>query len=146
MINTLRGVQPVNVRPVRKASPAKRPSDTGDAPSYTRVSRMGVSLCMIVRNEAENLRPCLEGMASLFRELHIVDTGSTDDTPAIARSLGAHVGHFAWCDDYAAARNASMAHATEPWIFWLDADDRVDAENQGPKYTGLDADGKAEKV
>jgi hypothetical protein len=36
---------------------------------------------------------------------------------------------FPWCDDFAAARNESIRHATKPWIFWLDADDVLD-ENQ----------------
>src|SRR6476660_1021776 len=90
-----------------------------------------VSLCMIVRNEEANLRPCLEPVRSLFHEMIVVDTGSTDRTRLIAAELGARVVEFPWCDDFAAARNESLRHATGDWIFWLDADDRVEASQAG---------------
>ena len=92
---------------------------------------------MIVRNEAANLPACLASCADLFDELVIVDTGSTDETKAIAlQALDKHgnpasVFDFAWCDDFSAARNESLRHATGDWIFWMDADDRLDDENKG---------------
>jgi tetratricopeptide (TPR) repeat protein len=89
--------------------------------------RPTVSLCLIVRDEEANLAKCLEGVGGLFDEMIIVDTGSVDGTKAIAESFGAKVFDFPWIDDFAAARNESRRHATGQWIFWLDADDRVDA-------------------
>jgi tetratricopeptide (TPR) repeat protein len=59
----------------------------------------------------------------------VVDTGSRDDTPAVARRLGARVFHFPWCGDFSAARNASVDRARGEWIFWMDADDTIDADN-----------------
>lgn len=88
------------------------------------------SLCLIVRNEAANLRACVQPVLPLFDELVIVDTGSSDNTREVAEELGAKVIDFEWCDDFSAARNAALAHATGDWIFWLDADDRIDAENR----------------
>ena len=41
-------------------------------------------------------------------------------------SFGARVFHFAWIDDFAAARNAALAHATGDYAFWLDADDLIE--------------------
>ena len=61
----------------------------------------------------------------------MVDTGSTDRTREIAAENGARVFEFAWCDDFAAARNESLRHATGQWIFWLDGDEWLDAENHG---------------
>jgi glycosyltransferase involved in cell wall biosynthesis len=90
------------------------------------VTAMRVSLCMIVRNEEMNLEACLGSAAGLTEELVVVDTGSTDRTKEIARAYGARVFDFPWCDDFSAARNASIGHATGDWIFWLDADDRLD--------------------
>lgn len=95
----------------------------------SRTKRATVSLCMIVRNEARNLPDCLSNVADLFDQIVIVDTGSVDETRNIARRWTTHVHDFAWCDDFAAARNESLRHATGNWIFWLDADDRLDAEN-----------------
>lgn len=91
--------------------------------------RPKISLCMIVRDESKNLRACLEPVADLFDEMIVVDTGSTDDTRQIAAQLGARVVDFPWCDDFSAARNCSLDHATGDYIFWLDADDRIDATN-----------------
>jgi glycosyltransferase involved in cell wall biosynthesis/Flp pilus assembly protein TadD len=89
-----------------------------------------VSLCMIVKNEEANLSGCLDCVADLVDEIVIVDTGSTDDTKKVAARYGARVFDFLWCDDFAAARNESLRHAAGDWIFWLDADDRVDLENR----------------
>lgn len=91
-------------------------------------ARPRLSLCMIVRNEAHRLGNCLESVRGLVDELVIVDTGSTDDTVELARRHGAVLGHFAWCDDFAAARNHSLSLATGDWILWLDADDLLPAE------------------
>lgn len=88
------------------------------------------SLCMIVRNEAANLRACLQPVMPLFDEVIVVDTGSQDETRQIATDLGAKVVDFEWCDDFAAARNHAIEQATGDWVCWLDADDRLDAENR----------------
>jgi GT2 family glycosyltransferase/predicted Zn-dependent protease len=89
-----------------------------------------VSLCMMVKNEEKNLPACLESAADLVDEIVVVDTGSTDKTKQVAERLGARVYDFTWVDSFAAARNASLHHATGDWIFWLDADDRVDETNR----------------
>jgi glycosyltransferase involved in cell wall biosynthesis len=54
-----------------------------------------------------------------------VDTGSTDRTIEIAREFGAEVHSFAWCDDFSAARNAALEHATGDWILIIDADEEL---------------------
>lgn len=93
-----------------------------------------VSLAMIVRDEEANLPACLSSCAGLFDEMVIVDTGSTDSTKAISEAardkhgLPARVFDFPWCDDFTAARNESLRHATGDWIFWMDADDRIEPE------------------
>ena len=90
---------------------------------------MSTSLCMIVRDEESNLRLCLERVRRLVDELVVVDTGSSDGTVRVATECGARVFDFPWCDDFAAARNESLQRATGDWVLWLDADDRLDAEN-----------------
>lgn len=89
-----------------------------------------VSLIMIVRNEERNLADCLDSVKELFDEIVVVDTGSTDGTRAIATHFGARVFDFPWIDDFSAARNEALRHAHGDWIFWLDADDRVDEVNR----------------
>jgi tetratricopeptide (TPR) repeat protein len=85
---------------------------------------------MIVRNEEKNLSLCLEPLRSLVDEVIVVDTGSTDNTRQVAEQLGAKVFDFPWVDDFSAARNESLRHATGDWVMWLDADDRLDSEAQ----------------
>jgi glycosyltransferase involved in cell wall biosynthesis len=87
---------------------------------------------MIVRDEQHNLEACLSPVADLFDEIIIIDTGSRDRTIEIARRFTSHVHHFLWCDDFSAARNESLKHATGDWIFWLDADDRVRPAHLAP--------------
>jgi glycosyltransferase involved in cell wall biosynthesis len=100
------------------------------AESSTPAIRPGVSLTMIVKNEEQNIATCLESVHDLVDEIIVVDTGSTDATKSIAASLGARVFDFPWVDDFAAARNESIRHATRQWVFCLDADDRLDEENR----------------
>jgi tetratricopeptide (TPR) repeat protein len=88
--------------------------------------RVRLSLCMIVKNEAENLGPCLTRLKPVLDEIILVDTGSSDDTREVARRLGAKVFDFPWRDDFSAARNESLRHATGDYILWLDGDDRLD--------------------
>ncbi len=88
------------------------------------------SLCMIVKNEAAVLPACLDSVRDLVAEMIVADTGSSDQTRQIAAERGACVLDFAWCDDFAAARNASLAHATGDWVFWLDADESLDEANR----------------
>jgi glycosyltransferase involved in cell wall biosynthesis len=84
---------------------------------------------MIVRNEAHQLAECLGPVADLFDEIVIVDTGSSDETPKVAAQFTSHLFHAPWRDDFSAARNESLRHATSDWIFWLDADDRISPDN-----------------
>ncbi len=84
---------------------------------------MRLSFYAIVKNEQQNLPRCLESVRPYVDELVIVDTGSEDETIAIARDYGAEIRHFAWCDDFAAARNFALTQVTGDWILTLDADE-----------------------
>ena len=91
-----------------------------------------LSACLIVRDEAEMLPDCLASLRGIADEIVVVDTGSTDDTPEIARRAGAEVSHFEWCDDFAAARNAALAQAHGRWVLQIDADERLMAPGGRP--------------
>ena len=85
---------------------------------------------MIVKDEEANLPDCLASTADLVDEIIVVDTGSTDRTKEVAASFGAKVFDFPWCDSFAEARNESLKHAAADWVFWPDADDRLDEDNR----------------
>ncbi len=89
-----------------------------------------VSLCMIVRNEAQNIRRCLESVAGAVDEIIVVDTGSTDETCQIAREAGARVYRFLWNENFSDARNFSLEQAKGDWILFLDADEELAGESR----------------
>ena len=84
---------------------------------------MKLSVCYIVRNEAKVLERSLKSILAVADEIIVVDTGSTDETKAIALRYTANVFDFAWADDFSLARNVSFAHATGNYVMWMDADD-----------------------
>lgn len=89
-----------------------------------------ISLCMIVKDEAESLPRCLQSVEGAVDEIIVVDTGSSDGTPDIAREWGARVIDFVWQDDFAMARNAGLDAATGHWILFLDADEALDESDR----------------
>jgi len=82
---------------------------------------------MIVRDAAALLPACLSSVRDIVDEMLIADTGSTDDTIAIASQFGARVFSIPWTDDFAAARNLCLAQAKSDWILSLDADEHLDS-------------------
>ena len=89
-----------------------------------------IALVMIVRNEAESIARCLLSAQGAVDEMIVLDTGSTDATISIARDLGAKVFEWAWRDDFAAARNMALSHATADWCLVLDADEWLLCDGQ----------------
>ena len=88
-----------------------------------------ISLCMIVKNEADVLRRCLVSIADLMDEIIIVDTGSTDRTKEIASEFTDRIYDYVWQDDFAAARNFAFSKASMEYIYSADADEVVDYFN-----------------
>ncbi|MFC1558488.1 tetratricopeptide repeat protein [candidate division KSB1 bacterium] len=89
-----------------------------------------LSLCMIVKDEAENLPACIQSVKDLVDEMIVVDTGSKDETVKAAEESGARVFSYKWNDDFSAARNESLKYAIGEWILVLDADEVIDKANK----------------
>jgi GT2 family glycosyltransferase/tetratricopeptide (TPR) repeat protein/SAM-dependent methyltransferase len=122
--------------PTRSESPAlKVRAATGGGLLLVRDAVI-LSMCMIARDNGRTLEAALTSIKPWVDEMVVVDTGSKDKTPDIARRLGARVFHFPWCDDFSAARNESVRLARGQWIFWMDSDDTID-ETNGPQLRDL---------
>ncbi len=93
-----------------------------------------ISLCMIVKDELDNLKKNLSPLVGGFPEVIVIDTGSTDGTGPYVDSLADHarVIDFTWADDFSAARNQYLKAATCKWIYWMDADEQLD-----PSYVAI---------
>jgi len=97
-----------------------------------------LSLCMIVRENAKTLRPCLQSIRPWVDEMVIINTGSKDETPQIVEQFGGRLLYFPWVDNFSAARNESLNHARGKWLFWMDSDDTIDEENSGMYRTDFE--------
>lgn len=82
-----------------------------------------LSLCMIVKNEENNIAECLKKIKSFVDEIVIVDTGSIDNTKEKAKEFTDKIFDFEWCNDFSKARNFSIEKASNDWILVLDADE-----------------------
>jgi glycosyltransferase involved in cell wall biosynthesis len=87
-----------------------------------------ISATIVARNEADKLARALRSLACAD-EIVLVDSGSTDATPAIAASHGARVIHQPW-QGYVAQKNLATSLAQHEWILSLDADEEFDDEAQ----------------
>lgn len=84
-----------------------------------------LSVCMIVKNESQHLENTLRSIAQYVDDIVVVDTGSTDNTKAIAQRFTAKVHDFTWISDFAAARNFSLSFAKHDWVLVVDADEEI---------------------
>lgn len=87
------------------------------------MTRPPISVTLITLNEAEKIRSAIESVA-WAEEVIVVDSGSTDQTVAIAQSLGAKVVYNAWMG-YGQQKNFAQSLATHSWVLNIDADEVV---------------------
>ncbi|GEM_PF-213115 len=89
-----------------------------------------VVAALIVRDEQDNLGACLDSIDSFVDGVVVCDTGSRDDTIAIAAERGASVIEREWLDDFAWARNQALAEIDDcTWVLWIDADERLTCDD-----------------
>ncbi len=113
----------------RRGKPPRPGTAPGALPSASLPDRRGelsISLCMIVKNESRLIAECLRRARSIASQLVVVDTGSEDDTAALAAAEGAEVYHHPWPGHFSAARNLSLQYARNDWVLILDGDELLD--------------------
>jgi glycosyltransferase involved in cell wall biosynthesis len=88
---------------------------------------MTLSVIIIVKNESRNIGECIESVA-FADEIIVVDSGSTDDTCAIAQAKGARVTQTTDWPGFGRQKNRALDLASQDWVLSIDADERVTAE------------------
>ena len=87
--------------------------------------RPRIAATLIMRNESRCIARCLDNVRPHVDAMVVLDTGSTDDSVAIARACGAQVHHLDWPGDFSAARNHVLALADADWNLIVDADEWI---------------------
>ena len=102
------------------------------AKATTSAEKLPVSVIVAARNEERNLPRCLEALKNVG-EVYVIDSGSIDDTPEIARSYGAKVVQFHYRGGWPKKRQWAMENLplAFDWIFLVDADEALTPELEG---------------
>jgi glycosyltransferase involved in cell wall biosynthesis len=98
-----------------------------------------LSVIVITKNEADNIRACLESVA-WADEFIVVDSGSNDDTVNICKELGALVHTTADWPGFGMQKNRALSHATGEWVLSMDADERVTPDLKSQIIKALEDD------
>jgi glycosyltransferase involved in cell wall biosynthesis/Tfp pilus assembly protein PilF len=119
-----------NKAELKNGQAANELAETIKSFSFDTTRKPRLTVCMIVKNEEKFLGQCLQSIRDAATQIVVVDTGSTDKTVDIAKAYGAEVHHIAWNNDFSAARNAALEHATGDWVLSLDADEELLPEHK----------------
>ena len=84
----------------------------------------GLSVAIIACNEAHRIARCLQSVA-FADQIVVLDSGSTDDTVAIARGLGADVEVTPDWPGFGPQKNRALARCRYRWVLSIDADEQV---------------------
>jgi len=88
-----------------------------------------LSVIVIAKNEAKLIGDCLRSVVNFADEIVLVDSGSTDKTPQIAKKFGAKVIYLPSEKlEFARWRNIGLRQAKGEWVFYLDADEKFTPE------------------
>jgi len=112
--------------------------------SATAHAKLPLSGVVIARNEADRIGRCVASLARICREVIVLDSGSEDATAAVAAAAGARVEQQPWLG-FASQKNAAIAHAAQPWVLTLDADEWL-ADGTADRLRALFANGDVERA
>lgn len=84
---------------------------------------MMLSVVIITKNEAHNIRRCLESV-KWADEIIVIDSGSDDETVSIAKEYTSHVWVMDW-QGYGVQKQRALEKATGQWVLNLDADESL---------------------
>lgn len=86
-----------------------------------------ISLAVTSLNEEKRLPACLRSAEGMYREIILVDSGSTDETLGIASAAGARIIRQEWLG-HSAQKQVALDACTQPWVLILDCDEELSPE------------------
>lgn len=92
------------------------------------MSRPSIAVALIVKNEAQHLKACLETVHDWVDEIVVLDSGSSDQTEEVARLFTDKFYVNADWPGFGAQRRLAQSYVESDYILWLDADERVTPE------------------
>lgn len=107
-------------------------------------AKLPLSGVVIAKDEGDRIGRCVASLAALCSDVVVLDSGSGDDTVAVATAAGARVEQQPWLG-FAAQKNAAIARATQPWVLLLDADEWLD-DAAAARLRALFASGEVERA
>lgn len=90
------------------------------------MSKLDMTLCLIVKNEADYVETCIKSVLHLIDTILIADTGSIDTTVEICKKYTEHVERISFENGFSYARNHLVKQVKTKWILFLDADEYFD--------------------
>jgi glycosyltransferase involved in cell wall biosynthesis len=88
---------------------------------------ISISVVILTKNEAHHIGRCLRALKGLSDDIHVLDSGSTDNTVELAQQHGARVSHVTW-QGYSETKNSGNLNAKHDWILSVDADEEINEE------------------
>jgi hypothetical protein len=98
--------------------------------------REGVTGVVMVRDDANRLKRCLESLGPMVDEIIVLDTGSTDDSVKVAKASGARVMEIEWPNAFDEALNVLLDAVETRWTLRLDSDEWLEPD-QAPALKQL---------
>ncbi len=86
--------------------------------------RPQLTVAILTKNEAHHIEACVRS-ASFADQIVVVDSGSTDGTVELAKSLGAQTFSYTDWQGFAVQRNRLLMHTSGDYVFFLDADEVI---------------------
>tara|TARA_A100001015_G_scaffold279881_1_gene341454 strand:- start:127 stop:894 length:768 start_codon:yes stop_codon:yes gene_type:complete len=86
-----------------------------------------ISCYIITKNESRKIKKVIESVSGLVNEIIIIDSGSTDKTLSIAKTLGAKVMFNKW-DGYGKQKRFGEKVCKNDWVLNLDGDEIVSSD------------------
>lgn len=106
----------------------EKTGQNNNQPRIITVTKPTLAVALIVKNESKHLRACLETVQGWVDEIVVLDSGSSDDTQAIAEEMGAKFYTNSEWPGFGRQRQIAQSHVQSDFVFWLDADERVTPE------------------